>query len=265
MKKVRKYYDDFVEEEWMRLDKHKIEFEITKRNMKKYIKNNSRILDIGSGPGRYSIYLSQLGHKVTCVDISQNNLIFAKKKAEHFNVEIEKFINTDAINLNMIEDESYDVVLNMGPMYHIMEVENRRESINESLRVLKRGGILFVSFISSYAPIIDCLKKYPENIKTSEDLLNYLKDGKNISDDLNLGFTDAYFINPHDIRPFMDLFLINELKLTAIEGLSALQEEKLNNLDESAFEKWIDIIYKTSTDPLTWASSEHMLYIGKKK
>ena len=267
MDEVEKYYDESAEEEWARLDRHKVEFDITKRYMEEYIEKGAEVLDVGAGPGRYSIFLAQNGHDVTLLDLSSKNIELAKKKAEEKNVEIKEYIHGNALNLSQKVSKKFDVVLCMGPMYHLTEESERRKVIKECIKRLKTGGTLFVSFISAYAPIIDFIKNYPEELEKykSDFLLDYLKDGTNIVSSDNPGFITAYFINPADIEPFMSNFGLEKELISGIEGITAQSEEKINNLSDKAYQEWLDLIYKTSTNPMTWASCEHFLYIAKKK
>ena len=61
---VRKFYDDTVDYKWRRLDRHKVEYEISRRFITRYVKKNDKILDLGGGPGKYSLYLSGRGCNV---------------------------------------------------------------------------------------------------------------------------------------------------------------------------------------------------------
>lgn len=267
MDEVEKYYDEKAEDEWNRLDRHEVEFDITKKYMNKYIEPESKILDVGGGSGRYSIFLRKKGHKVTLFDLSKGNLELAQKKAEEYGVILEDYIHGNALNLSEKVNVKYDTVLCMGPLYHLTEEEDRKKVIEESLKKLKKGGKLIVSFISAYAPVIDFIKNYPEELAKykSEFLLNYLEDGKNIVSSENPGFVTAYFINPAEIKPFMSEFDLKKEVIAGVEGITAQSEEKINNLSEDAYNEWLDLIYKTSKNPITWASSEHFLYIGTKK
>lgn len=58
---VKNYYDSDVLMEWNRLEEHPYEFELTVRMMNRYIKPGDSILDIGGGPGRYSLYFARQG------------------------------------------------------------------------------------------------------------------------------------------------------------------------------------------------------------
>jgi hypothetical protein len=55
---IQEYYNNGVNTEWTRMDRHPLEFEITKRNLDEFIPSKSKIADIGGGPGRYSFYLA---------------------------------------------------------------------------------------------------------------------------------------------------------------------------------------------------------------
>lgn len=267
MDEVEKYYNESAKEEWNRLERHKVEFDITKRYMNEYIKKKSKVLDVGGGPGRYAIFLTKKGHEVTLLDLSKENVELAKKKAEENEVKLEDYIHGNALKLEEEVKGKFDTVLCMGPLYHLTDKEERKTVIKQCLKRLKKGGKLFVSFISAYAPTIDFIKKNPEELAKykSDFLLNYLEDGKNLVSSDNPGFITAYFINPAEIEPFMNNFDLKTEVISGIEGLTAQNEEKINELSEEAYEEWLDFIFETSKDPMTWASCEHLLYIGTKK
>ena len=78
---IRSYYNANPQKEWDRLKKkHPYEKYITIRMMDRYIKPGDRILDIGGGPGHYAIHYAKQGHGVTLLDLSDENVRFAKKK-----------------------------------------------------------------------------------------------------------------------------------------------------------------------------------------
>lgn len=180
--------------------------------------------------------------------------------------DVEKYYDETCLeDLSRIVSETFDVVLCMGPIYHLPDEEDRYRVLKECLKVLKEGGLLFVSFISAYAPIIDFIKNYPEKVTGWKDkLLNYLKDGRNVVSPDNPGFTTAFFMRPDHIEGFMSSFNIGKIVLTGVEGLPAQSESRLYSLPEDAYQEWLDIIYHTSRDPVTWGACEHFLFIGRK-
>lgn len=262
---VRNFYNENAGTEWERLLRHRIEFEVTCMALNEYISGNSRILDIGGGPGRYSIYLAKKGNRVTLTDLASENLKLGIQEAKKCEVKFEDVIELNALNLSCLENECYDVVLLMGPLYHLLNLDDRKKAVTEALRVLKPGGIIFSAFISRYAPVIDLLKNYPKYISDYEKtLFSLIKNGENIESEENPGFTDAYFSTPDEAISLMENAGLKTLRFSAVEGFVGITENKLYELDEKEFKKWIELIYKVGNDPNCIGISEHLLYVGMK-
>lgn len=83
MDSVRRYYNKNAKTEWERLISHRIEFEVTCMALTEYVPDNSRIVDIGGGPGRYSIYLAKKGNSVTLTDLAAENLKLGIQEAKN--------------------------------------------------------------------------------------------------------------------------------------------------------------------------------------
>ena len=246
-----------------RLERHRIEYEITKKVLDEYIEDDSEVLDVGGGPGRYSILLAQKGHKVTLLDLSEKLVEQAEENAAKAGAVIRNFIKGNVLDMEtIVPNKCFDAVLCMGPMYHLLEEDERKEAIRQCLSLLKPGGVLIVSFISAYAPIVDCLKAYPHVIKERKNsFLQYFSDGRNKKE---YGFTDAYFINPESIEFLFSGFQLKTIRIMATEGLGAMCENSLMQLSEEDFMEWVDLLYKISDRKLTWGSCEHLLYVGRK-
>ncbi len=262
MNDIEEYYN-IRYDEWTRLERHRIEYEITKKVMREYINDNSEVLDAGGGPGRYSIYLAQNGHKVTLLDLSESLVEQAKKNAANAGVVVQDFIRGSVLELEtLMPNKSFDAVLCMGPMYHLLEEYERKEAIRQCLGLLKPGGILIVAFISAYAPILGCIKAYPHEIKDRKPrFIQYLSDGRSLNDP---GFTDAYFTNPADIETMFSDFKLETKRIMAVEGLGCLCENSLMQLPENDFMEWVDLLYQISDRKEILGSCSHLLYVGRK-
>lgn len=138
---IEKYYNDNVEAEWNRFERHPIEFEITKRILSGNLPQPpARIIDIGGGPGRYSIWLAGQGYDVSLFDLAQANIDYAQKMADRANVRLREHITGNALHLSQyVENDTYDCALLMGPLYHLIEEEDRASVIRQTLACLKQG------------------------------------------------------------------------------------------------------------------------------
>lgn len=259
MNEIEHWYDE-VYDEWTRLERHKIEFDITKRYLDECITGKELdIFDIGGGPGRYSIYLSQKGHSVTLLDLSKRNIDIAKEKSKESGVILKDYIHGNALKLEVF-NQKYDVILLMGPLYHLVKLSDRRKVIKDALNLLKPNGLIIASFISNYAPIQDNLYNV-SSIESVEELLRYLKDGENIDGD---GFTTAYFSSHTEASELMSSFGLHELVFAGVENILGSKEKEINMLEDKEYKKWLELGYKLSQDKNLIGTSQHYLYIGKK-
>ncbi|MDF2589439.1 MAG: Methyltransferase type 11 [Anaerocolumna sp.] len=264
MNEIEDWYDN-VYNEWTRLDRHKVEYEITRRYMDQYIVgNNLEIFDIGGGPGRYAIYLAMKGHDVTLLDLSGNHIKIAQEKAQELGVSLAGYIKGNALELEAI-DKKYDVILLMGPLYHLLKESDRKKAVEGALALLKPGGIIIAAFISKYAPMLDCYSRleldgYDNGV---EELLHYLEDGENKEGD-GTGFTTAYFTGIDEARDFMNEFGLKELAFAGVENILSSKEQELMALPEEEFNKWLNLGFALSQDKNLLGMSHHFLYIGRK-
>ena len=129
---VRNYYATFDEKEWDRLisPEGAIEFTVTTRALDRCLPRAGRILDIGGGPGRYTIWLARRGYRVVLADLSPNLLEIARAKIAEAGVQshVEAVEACDACDLSLFADASFDGVLCQGPFYHLTEAASTRLS-----------------------------------------------------------------------------------------------------------------------------------------
>lgn len=265
---IEVWYDEKYDE-WNRLNRHRIEFEITKRYFNQYIpQGKMKILDAGGGPGRYSIYLAKKGHDVTLMDLSQKNVDVALEKAQECGATLTKAVKGNALDLHEF-DNDYDVILLMGPLYHLLEKEQRVQAIEQAKEHLKPNGLLVAAFISAYAPIQDYLTFMSEGFesdKEAADLLHYLKDGRNVEDspEANQGFTTAYFTGIAEAKELMQSCGFTEKVFAGVENIAGCKEEQFLQLSEENQNRWLNIVWELSRDSNVYGTSQHFLYIGNK-
>lgn len=257
MEKIKQFYNEEYDE-WQRLERHKVEFDVTKRYIDTYVPESPcDIIDIGGGPGRYSFYLAAKGHRVTLFDLSERHLKEAKKREAEY-TPIEEYVCGDILTAKF--SKQYDIVLLMGPLYHLIEENERKLAVEKAMGALKGGGILFASFISNYAPMIDMLTNYTEALESKEQALRYLTDGENATN----GFTTAYFTGMDEAEKMMEQSGLHTVEFIGVETLMSFREERLKTLDQETYQNWLDVCFALGKDEAVKRISEHYLYIGRK-
>lgn len=259
---VREYYNGCTQGEWTRLDRHSAEFELNRRFLSRYIKPGDRVLDVGGGPGRYSLWLAGLGCDVTLLDLSEQNVSFALEKARESGLCIQA-LQGDARNADSLVDGQFDHVLCMGPLYHLLSEEDRRLAVSACLSRLRTGGSFSAAFISSFAGVIYWMKYLPEGLARPDEqrYVDCVANGADYSGD---AFTLAYFASPASIRAFMEGFALQGLHLLGSEGIIAPQETQICAQSPEVVERWLWLSERLCEREEYLAYSEHFLYIGRK-
>lgn len=259
---VRRSYDLSPKREWKRLEGFHFEFEITKRFLSKYMQGKS-VLDIGGGPGRYSVYLAKLGYDVTLVDLSPANVEFAKKKAAQENVNIAAYA-ADARDLSRLGLGEYDNVLLMGPLYHLFKRSDRARCVAEAKRHLKKDGALFASFISITAGYNFYLDTAPRKL-INESALHLFEKMERDETWTGRAFTDAAFVNLKEIEPFFDECGFEKLTVFGQEGLCGPRLTYIERSPKKVRDLYMDISLRLCENPQYFPYSNHIMYIGKAK
>jgi S-adenosylmethionine-dependent methyltransferase len=123
MSLVEQAYDEHPEYEWDRLMRHRVEHGLTMRAMAEHLPAApAKIADVGGSVGRYAIELARRGYAVTLVDLSAKCLDFARQKAAEARVQLAGVVKANARDLSVLADQSFDAVLLMGPLYHLLFV-----------------------------------------------------------------------------------------------------------------------------------------------
>ena len=114
--KLNNYYNKFNEDKRLETRHGIIEFQTTIKNIEEVLSNfkNPKILDVGAGTGKYSLYLNNLGYDITAVELVKHNL----KVIESKNKNIKTYLG-NALNLDFLGNNTYDVILLFGPVYHL--------------------------------------------------------------------------------------------------------------------------------------------------
>jgi len=146
--RVNKTYDIFNEN--IRLSRSKaarVEFLTTVSYIERYLKNGAKILDIGAGAGEYSLYFARKGYEVFSLELADANIsAFRQKLLPDDKIDL---VQGNALDLSRYEDKSFDVVLMLGPLYHLQSEKDRIKCLSQAKRVLKDDGKIFFAFISN--------------------------------------------------------------------------------------------------------------------
>ena len=271
--KVKNYYKHFDEKNRLRNDNSgKFEFLMTMSILEKNLPavtdgTEISILDLGGGAGVYSIPLAKKGYKVTLADLSETLLEQAKKQKEEDKVQnLIACDHVNATNLSCYKDNSFDIVLLFGPLYHLTEKDEREKCAGEIRRVLKTGGKVFASFIPHLSGSIALVQRFcwsPDqvDINTLEECFDSGK-FKNLSDK---GFQEGYYPTSEEIENLFAANSFEKLQLRSIRGFGYEKEDVIFKFkNKNVFSEILGLIDSTAGDKSIIEMCGHAMYVGVK-
>ena len=261
---IRDHYNANPQKEWDRL-KTRFPYEkyITTHMMDRYIQSGDTILDIGGGPGHYTIHYAKQGHEVTLFDLSEENVHFAKKKARQYGVKITA-LQGNALDLSQFADDTFDVVFLMGPLYHLMNEENRVQAIQEAKRVLKPGGYLFCSFILMFGGVIYGLRELQESIlwPNEQELYDVAAKGESLAFE---AFTYSYMTTVQDAEKLLES--VSGLETVTVFGQESILSPYryiLNQSPSKIRRAWYDYAIRFCEKREYLTHTEHLMIVSRK-
>jgi len=267
---TREYYASFGEREWSRLenpDDGAVEFAC--HVLKKYLPAHSHILDIGGGPGRYSIWLAQQGHRVVLADLSPELLKIAQTKIAETNVgkQVEEVIEADVCDLSRWSDNDFDAVLCLGPFYHLPQADDRRKAAAEIVRVLRADGIAFIALMPRMIFLRRTLAIADERHRLGQaDFIERVLNEGVFENDIAGRFTSGYGVKPDEVAPFFEEYGLRTLGLLAAESITVGVQRSLIELaedDSATYEAALEVVVEAASDPSILGMAAHLLYIGQ--
>ena len=180
---IAAYYNSDPGREHTRLDRHQLENDLTWRYLNRYLPAQGTILEIGAATGRYTLELAKRGYLLTSVDLSAALLDECRKNLvrEGFEKQVH-LVEADVRDLSQIAENNFDAVLLMGPLYHLVEQEDRKTALREAFNRLRKGGIIFSAFISRYGIMGDVIKDIPGWIEDQTAVKSHLDEGRRPAD-----------------------------------------------------------------------------------
>ena len=217
---IRGYYENAPEPDRLCTGRSQLEFERTKELLLERLpKPPATILDVGGGPGVYALWLAELGYDVHLIDPIASLVTHAQARSQMAARPIRTCKVGDARSLEW-KSNSVDAVLELGPLYHLVERADRLQALHEAVRVLVPGGRVFAAGISWFASALDGI---------SRDLFADEAFRAIVKRDLNEGvhrnntnrldyFTTAKFHRPEELRTELVEAGFADVEILGVEG-----------------------------------------------
>jgi 2-polyprenyl-3-methyl-5-hydroxy-6-metoxy-1,4-benzoquinol methylase len=222
-----------------------------------------RILDVGGGPGVHARWLAQAGHEVTVVDPVARHVASSAALGDEGLAVTAQLGDARALPH---EDASFDVVLLMGPLYHLLERRDRVQAWREATRVVKPGGLVIGAtinrFASLFAGLCDGLLVSGFRAIVDGDLRN--GEHRNPSGNPRW-FTTAYLQHPDEIDDEVTEAGAAVVEIVGVEGIAVYAPQLAEVWDDPAHRAAIlDAARAVESEPSLRGLSAHLLVVASR-
>ncbi len=257
-------YENYREEDRLSTNNaRKIEFLTTIRILDDLISGKKTILDCAAGTGIYAFHFADKGHTVTATDITPRHIEVIRSILRNKPYKMETAI-LDASDMSIFENESFDIVLNMGPFYHLVDRSDREKCIKESLRVLKKGGLLITAYIPRYY-VFQYVAMQNKEYLDAKLARQIIQTGELRHDDEKCFWTDTYYSTCEEIEQLYQQYDLTVIDHFAQDGAAAHFSEQVDKWNDEEFRIWCDYHYSICRERSILGASNHVIIIGQKK
>lgn len=222
------------------------------------------VFDVGGAAGVYAFPLAKQGYVVHLIDPVELHLEQARAYAASSGVALGSIMQGDARHLD-VPSGTADVVLLLGPLYHLVEHSDRLTVLREAHRILKRQGVLFAAAISRFASLIDGLASgYFRDAEFRKIVAEDIASGQHCNPTNHPAyFTTAYFHRPEDLAAEVHAGGFGDVQIVAIEGpvwSAALFHEAWDDpIQRRSLMEFLSLIER---EPSVQAASAHFIAVA---
>ena len=257
---LNEYYSRY-DEEGRLLSRHgQVEYRTTMKYIRESLAgiNDPAILEVGAGTGRYSVTLAKEGLRVTAVELVGHNLQQLRAKLDGSEPIV--ILQGNALDLSALPDESFDLTMLLGPMYHLYTREDKLQALREAVRVTKPKGKILVAYCMNEPTVV--MYVFGLNHLREVMKLNMLTpDWHCISEPKDL----FELVRTEDIASLDAEIPVKRLKLIATDGATNYMRERIDAMDDETFEKWMDYHFAICERQDLIGASHHTLDMLEKE
>lgn len=257
---LEEYYSNYNEEGRLLSNHGQVEYLTTMKYIHELLGENKekKLVEIGAGTGRYSVTLAKEGYSVDAVELTNHNLQILRSKLD--GTENIRTYQENALELSQFQNESFDLTLVLGPMYHLYSEEDKIQALKEAVRITKAGGHICVAYCMNDSVLIQ-EAFIRGNVK--ELLANHM-----ITADFHcISKPEDLFemVRVEDIYRLTNNLPVEREKLIATDGATNYMREIIDGMDEETFALWMKYHLATCERMDLIGATNHSLDILKKE
>lgn len=224
------------------------------------------VVDVGGAAGAYALWLAEAGYSVHLLDLMPRLVAEARRRSRAASRPLVSCRVADARALDM-PAQCADIVLLLGPLYHLTEAKDRERALQETARLLKPGGWLFAAAICRWASTLDALARdLLQDPRFAEIVERDLLSGQHRNSTERLDyFTTAYFHRPDELGVEVTAAGLDLRGVYGLEGPGWMLSDVAGRMaDAAARERLLRVARMLETEQFVLGASAHLLAVARR-
>ena len=258
MTPIEKYYNKHKEDHTLTTRHGMVEYLVSMKYIHDFLppeKEGFKIADIGAGTGRYSVALANEGYDVTAVELVKHNLDILESK--HAKV---KCWPGDARDLSFLQDNTFDLTVFFGPLYHLHGDAERLKAFNEVKRITKPGGTILAAYVmNDYSVVTYCFR---------EERINGLIATGHLDESFHVQPSEEElyeYVRLEDVDRLNRLAGLERIKVFSPDGPSDYMRRELNAMSEESFGHFVEYQMRNAERAELLGAGSHLVDVLRVK
>lgn len=253
-KVVNLYSNSISEEDRCKKQSYFMEFYLTTKYLEKVIKKSSRVLEVGCGTGFYAMEFHDKCKQYVGLDLVPAHIEAVNAKLKKKNIRNVVGIVGDATDIHF-DDNAFDVVLILGPMYHL-DKKGRDKAFKEAKRVCKPNGVIVWSYLNKVAVFSGLIATYEYREQISKDILANIIDKGQDKEGI------FFYSTPEEQVQIAEKYALQVVKHIGLDGVGS-HSKPIKSMNSRDFRLWAEFVEKTCELTSSLGANDHALIIAK--
>ena len=255
MNKVVNVYNNAIsEEERSKKQSYFMEFYLTKKYLEKIIKKTSKVIELGCGTGYYAMHFADKCKQYIGLDIVPKHIDELNKKIKRKNIQNVTGVVGDSTDVHF-ENNSFDVVLLLGPMYHL-DKKSREKTLLEAKRICKPNGFVVWAYLNKVAVFSGLVATYEFRETISKDIVAHIVDKGQDKEGI------FFYSTPEEQFALAKKYKFEVLKHIGLDGVGS-HSKVVKSMNGRDFKLWAEFVEKTCELQSSIGANDHALIITR--
>lgn len=247
------FYSCYNEDIRIKQDKsHRLEFILSIKTIEKYLTPETSVIDVGCGTGNYSIELAPKCKEVLATDLMPNLIDILQNKIKQNHQKNISCLCVNVLNIPKIVHKKYDLILCMGPLYHLDNPKDREVCYQNLKEIASENSVFIFTYLAPLAALSGVLKEKMKFHIFFDAIKNdsfYMK--------------PFFFSDPNVMKNEIESNAFKILEHLPLDPIAGICRNQVNTFSEESYQDIVETLINNNPEPKLLYLSAHNMIVAQ--